>query len=83
MFYTLEFLERNPSEIVLFFFEMRSDVDEYVDLQEFWLLMLQVKGLAQKIYGHDAPNSTNPWPLLGEMIDNEKVRLRNTISFAS
>ena len=77
MFYFLEFLEKNPSEVVIFLFEITSDVDQPVELQSFYYILLQVMGLIQMVYKHDAPNSTNPWPTLRDLTDpaNNQVSL--------
>jgi hypothetical protein len=74
----MEFFERNPSELVILFFEIRSDVDQYVDLLDFWLELMQIMGFVEMVYVHDAPNSTTPWPTLRELISNNKVSLTCT-----
>lgn len=73
MFYFREFFDRNPSEIALLFFEIRNDVGENIYLPDLWLELMQVMGLPQMVYVHDAPNSTTPWPTLREMISMDKV----------
>jgi hypothetical protein len=75
MFYFMEFLKRNPTELVIFFFEMRSDVDLFVDLQDFWFLLAQVMGFVEMVYVHDTPDSETPWPTLRELISNNEVSL--------
>ncbi len=73
MFYFREFFVRNPSEIAILFFNIRNDVGENVHLPNLWLEMMQVMGLVEMVYVHDAPNSKTPWPTLREMIDMNKV----------
>ena len=78
IWYFMEFFERNPTELVMIFFEIRSDVDQYVSLPEFWLELVQIMGFVDMVYTHDAPNSTTPWPTMRELIRNNKVSLAYT-----
>ena len=75
-----EFFSRNPSEIAILFFVIRNEADEYIHLPDFWFEMMQVRGLPEMTYVHDAPNSTTPWPTLREMIRQNKVSFRFCIS---
>lgn len=65
-----QFLERNPSEIVIFFFEVRNDVDQYVDLNDFWFLFVQMWDIVEKVYVHDGgpDGKKKPWPTLRELV---------------
>jgi len=56
----------------MIFFEIRSDVDQYVSLPDFWLEFMQIMGFVDMVYAHDAPNSTTPWPTMRELISNNK-----------
>ena len=76
MLYFREFFDRNPSEIAILFFEIRSDIDEYVHLPDVWIELIQVMRLAQLVYTHDDPNGGTPWPTLREMINRNKVSFR-------
>lgn len=60
-----QFLDENPSEVVVFVYQVNNDVDLEVDLNAFYDKMLLVDGFVDKIYVHDGPNST--WPTLGEL----------------
>ena len=66
-------MERNPSEIAILFFEIRNDIDEYVNVSEFWIEMIQVMRVAELVYTHDDPNGGTPWPTLRELINRNKV----------
>ena len=62
-----EFLIKNPSEVVVFIFEITDDVDQPVDLQAFYFLMVQIRGFIDMMYAHDGPGST--WPTLRKLTD--------------
>jgi hypothetical protein len=66
-----DFLEENPTEVVVIPIEMNSKVDQPVDIDEFYGLMQQVPGFVDKFYIH--PNSTAQWPTLGELVETNKV----------
>lgn len=61
------FLDNNPSEVVIFIYEVNNGVDRDVDLNLFYDKLLQVDGLVDKMYVHDDP--TSPWPTLRELTD--------------
>jgi hypothetical protein len=71
-----QFLDNNPSEVIVFVYQVNSDVDQDVDLNAFYDNMLLVDGFVDKIYVHDSPNTT--WPTLGELKNSNKVR--NTVT---
>ena len=60
-----EFLDLNPSEVVVFFFKITSYVDEPLTLSDFFFQLFQIRGFANMVYRHGAPNST--WPTLREL----------------
>jgi len=74
------FLNENPSEVVIFIYQVNNDVDQEVDLNLFYDKLLQVDGLVDKMYVHDDP--ANPWPTLRELTDPgfDKVNEMNGIS---
>jgi len=61
------FLNENPSEVIIFIYQVNDDVDQQVDLNLFYDKLLQVDGLVDKMYVHDDP--ANPWPTLRELTD--------------
>lgn len=67
-----DFLDENPSEIIILPIELNSDVDQPVDLDEFYSLMQQVPGFVEKFYSH--PDATTPWPTMGELVSANEVR---------
>mmetsp|Transcript_39892 Transcript_39892/g.96295 ORF Transcript_39892/g.96295 Transcript_39892/m.96295 type:complete len:408 (+) Transcript_39892:290-1513(+) len=62
-----QFLDENPSEVVIFLFQINSDVDQTVSMLEFSNQIQQVSGgsFKDKIYEHPTPNAT--WPTLGQL----------------
>lgn len=61
------FLDQNPSEIIVFIYQVNNDVDRYVDLNDFYDKLLQIEGLTEKMYVHDGPTSS--WPTLRQLTD--------------
>ena len=62
-----KFLDNNPTETVVFIFQVNNDVDQEVDLNQFYDQLLLVDGFAEKIYVHRGPG--NAWPTLREQTD--------------
>jgi hypothetical protein len=73
------FLDSNPTEVIVFIYEVNNEVDQQVDLNAFYERMALVSGFLDKLYVHPGPNAT--WPTLGELTDPDvnKVGLRMTI----
>lgn len=69
-----QFLDDNPTEVVVFIYQVNSDVDQEVNLQQFYNKMSLVDGFVDKIYVHGGPNST--WPTLGELTDPNVNKVR-------
>lgn len=59
------FLDENPTEIIVFIYQVDSNVDQDVDLNVFYEKLLMVDGLVDKMYVHQGPNT--PWPTLGQL----------------
>lgn len=70
-----EFLDANPSEIVVFLFQINSGVDQEVDMNEFAALIRQIDDgqFASKIYQHASLDS--PWPTLGQLRNPQDNRV--------
>jgi hypothetical protein len=70
------FLDSNPTEVIVFIYEVNNEVDQPVDLNAFYERMALVSGFLDKLYVHPGPNAT--WPTLGELTDPDlnKVGLR-------
>jgi len=62
-----EFLDRNPTETVVFIYQVNNDVDQEVDLNRFYDQLLLVDGLVEKLYVHE--NGGTPWPTLRQQTD--------------
>lgn len=60
-----EFLDKNPTETIIFIYEVNNGVDQTVDLNRFYDRMLLVDGLVEKLYVHDGRDS--PWPTLRQL----------------
>jgi hypothetical protein len=56
------FLDANPTEIIVFIYQVNSEVDQPVDLNAFYERMA-----LDKLYVH--PGSNTSWPTLGEFTD--------------
>ncbi|KAG7359961.1 hypothetical protein IV203_035059 [Nitzschia inconspicua] len=61
------FLDNNPTELIVFVYQVNSAVDQPVDLNAFYNQMASVDGFLDKLYVHPGNNAT--WPTLGELID--------------
>jgi hypothetical protein len=72
------FLDDNPSEVIVFVYQVNNDVDETVDLNNFYSQLTAVDGFVDKLYVHPGPNVT--WPTLRELTDPSfnKVSFRVT-----
>lgn len=62
-----EFLLKNPTEIVIFFFEVKDDIGRPVNLRDFYFLMVQIMGFVSMIYKHSGVDDS--WPTLRELTD--------------
>jgi hypothetical protein len=69
------FLDNNPTEVIVFIYQVNSAVDQPVDLNAFYSQMAQVDGLLDKLYVHPGANAT--WPTLGELTDPAVNKVRN------
>lgn len=69
------FLDENPTEVIVFIYQVDSKVDQDVDLNVFYEQLLLVDGLVDKLYVHQGPNT--PWPTLGQLTapDIRKVNI--------
>lgn len=61
------FLDQNPTETVVFIYQVNNEVDEEVDLNQFYDQLLLVDGLVEKLYVHE--NAGTPWPTLRQQTD--------------
>lgn len=66
-----DFLDENPSEIMIVPIEMNGEADQAIDINDLYTLMLQVPGFVDKFYDHS--NATAEWPTLGELVETGKV----------
>ena len=76
------FLDKNPTETIVFIFQVNNDVDEEVDLNQFYDQLLLVDGLVEKLYIHE--NAGTPWPTLRQQTDpafNKVSRYSTVTSF--
>lgn len=64
-----DFLDRNPTEVIIFIYQVNNNVGDRVDLNQFYDQMLLVNGLVDKLYIH--PGRGSPWPTLRELTDPE------------
>jgi len=62
-----KFLDNNPTETVVFIYQVNNDVDQEVDLNLFFDQLLLVDGLTDKLYVHN--NAGTPWPTLRQQTD--------------
>ena len=62
-----QFLDDNPTETVVFIYQVNNDVDQEVDLNSFFGQLLLVDGLVEKLYTHS--NAGEPWPTLRQQTD--------------
>lgn len=61
------FLDSNPTEVIVFIYQVNSAVDQPVDLNAFYNQMTLVDGFLDKLYVH--PGTNTSWPTLGELTD--------------
>lgn len=61
------FLDSNPTEVIVFIYQVNSAVDQPVDLNAFYNQMSLVDGFLDKLYVHSGTNTS--WPTLGELTD--------------
>lgn len=57
-----KFLDQNPTEVVVFIYQIDDDADRKVDLDAFYDKMLLVDGFIDKLYVHEEPDAA--WPTL-------------------
>ena len=62
-----KFLDENPTETVVFIYQVNNDVDQEVDLNSFYGQLLLVDGLVEKLYVHS--DAGTPWPTLRQQTD--------------
>jgi len=60
-----DFLDRNPTEVIVFVYQVNNNVGQEVDLNDFYDKMMLVPGLVEKLYVH--PGRGNAWPTLSEL----------------
>jgi len=65
MFNVNQFLDKNPTETIIFIYQVDDEVDQKVDLNQFYDQMLLVDGLVEKLYVHNGPDTA--WPTLREL----------------
>jgi hypothetical protein len=70
-----EFLDKNPTETIIFIYEVNNGVDQTVDLNRFYDRMLLVDGLVEKLYVHDGRDS--PWPTLRQLKESSFNKVNN------
>ena len=68
-----DFLDQNPSEIIIMPLELNSEVDQPVDIFELYDIMLGVSGFVDKFYVH--PDPADPWPTLGTLVETNQVSI--------
>lgn len=68
-----DFLDQNPSEIIIISLELNSEVDQAVDIFEFYDLLLEVPGFVDKFYVHSDP--AEAWPTLGSLVDSNQASI--------
>jgi hypothetical protein len=73
-----QFLDENPSETVIFLFQINSDVDQAVSMLDFSNILQQAAGgqFKNKIYQHSGLNAT--WPTLGQLRNPSDNRVRES-----
>ena len=60
-----DFLDQNPTEVIVFVYQVNNNVGQEVDLNDFYDQMMLVPGLIEKLYVH--PGRGNAWPTLSEL----------------
>ena len=66
-----DFLDQNPSEVIILPMEMNSEVGGDVDIFQVYDIMQEVPGFVDKFYVH--ANASDPWPTLGTLVETNKV----------
>lgn len=74
-----DFLDNNPSEIIVLPIELNSEVGQAVDLDELYGIMQQVSGFVDKFYHHE--NRTADWPTLGDLVQSNQVCLSKLVTW--
>lgn len=74
-----DFLDRNPTEVIVFIFQVNNNVGDRVDLNQFYDQLLLVNGLVNKLYIH--PGRGNAWPTLRELTDPAYNKVSNGVAF--
>ena len=69
-----EFLDKNPTETIIFIYQVDNDAEQRVDLNAFYDKLLLVDGLIEKLYVHDGPDT--PWPTLRQLTNPEFNKVR-------
>jgi hypothetical protein len=73
------FLDENPTEIVVFIYQVNNDVDQPVDLNAFYNQLSAVDGFVDKMYVHGGTNVT--WPTLRSLKNSNKVCMYVCVCF--
>jgi hypothetical protein len=68
-----QFLDDNPTEVIVIPLEINNGVDEMVDIWTLYSIMTEIPGFTEKFYVHE--NLIADWPTLREVIDTNKVSL--------
>lgn len=69
-----KFLDDNPTEVIVLIYQINSAVDQPVDLNAFYDILLLVDGFVDKMYVH--PGVNTPWPTLRELTDPSVNKVR-------
>lgn len=69
------FLNDNPTEVIVFIYQVNSAVDQPVDLNAFNSQLATIDGFLDKLYVH--PGVDTPWPTLGELTDPSVNKVSN------
>mmetsp|Transcript_19987 Transcript_19987/g.43472 ORF Transcript_19987/g.43472 Transcript_19987/m.43472 type:complete len:387 (-) Transcript_19987:2422-3582(-) len=62
-----QFLDENPTEVIVFVYQVDDDAGREVDLNQFYDKLLLVDGLVDKLYVHQ--DRDTPWPTLGQLTE--------------
>ncbi|GKY93630.1 hypothetical protein MPSEU_000330400 [Mayamaea pseudoterrestris] len=63
------FLDKHPRDLLLIPIQVNNDVDEPVDLWEFYSILSSIDGFVDRMYVH---NETLYWPTMRELIELDK-----------
>lgn len=74
-----DFLDRNPTEVIVFIFQVNNNVGDEVNLNQFYDQLLLVNGLVNKLYIH--PGRGNPWPTLRELTNPAYNKVSDCVAF--